>query len=499
MIPSRDPAVSDVPPLERLHNLDAEFLYAEDDDAPLHIGCICTFEGPVPSRAEVARLFAAKLARVPRYRKRVRFVPLELGRPVWADDPHFDLAYHVRRTALPEPGDDAALRALIGRVMSQRLDRERPLWEVWIVEGLARGQWALLSKVHHAMADGISGADLLTTFLDTTRDAPLPEVVPWAPAPEPSALTLLRHAAEGARDDHLGLQRALWDGYLYPLEQARIAQQRAAGLVELARGLLKTSSGPLQGGVRRHRYYAHGSAKLADVQCIKKALGGTLNDVVLAAVAGGYRALLAHRGADPDDAVVRSLVPVSVRASDARGVFDNRVSMVFCDLAVRVADPVQRLHVIKAEMARLKASHMIEAVAWLNTLGDLMPSALMGSAARRLARAAHDRPQRSFATVTTNVPGPRQRLYLLGREMVHWYPYVPIAQGLRVGTAILSYDDELSFGVTADYDTVPDVEVITQGIEETVAALLAVARADRVQAANDGAREPHGRPAIAAE
>jgi len=441
----------------------------------MHIGCVCIFEGPVPSRAEVTRLFSAKLALVPRYRKRLRFLPLALGRPVWADDPHFDLAYHVRRTALPAPHDDAALCALVGRLMSQRLDRERPLWEVWIVEGLEADRWAFVSKVHHAMVDGVSGMDLLATILDKEPDATLPPIRPWTPTSEPSLLALLRHNAEGVRDDYLGFQRAAWDAYLHPVREAKLARDRAAGLVELARGLLKTSSGPTQGKVSRHRYYAHTWVALADAQRVRKAFGGTLNDVVLAAVSGGYRALLAHRGVDPDRAVIRSMVPVSVRAADARGVYDNRVSMVLCDLAVQVADPIQRLHAISAEMKRLKESHMIEAVAWLNTLGDLTPPWTAARTTRSMARGMRDRPQRSFGTVTTNVPGPREPLYLLGRKMLDWNPYVPITHGVRVGTAIMSYDGKLSFGVTADYDTVPDVEAITHGITSTLAQLLALA------------------------
>jgi diacylglycerol O-acyltransferase len=464
------------PTMERLRILDAEFLHMEDDRSPMHIAGLCTFEGPAPTRDEARRLFAAKLGLIPRYRRRVRFLPLWLGRPVWVDDPHFDLDYHVRRTALPAPGDDAALCALMGRLMAQVLDRDRPLWEVWVVEGLEGGRWALISKVHHSMVDGISGVELTATLLDSEPDRPLPAVAAWTPAPEPSRIAKVLDAWRGLAHDARRLAGNAVAVVRHPAAGAHELFDIGTGLAAFTRRLLTLRGGAIQGNVGKHRSYAHSSASFADVQTIRKALGGTVNDVVLAAVSGGYRALLAERGEDPDTARVRSLVPVSMRAPDEHGLLDNRVSAVLCDLPVHIADPGERLHAVRAEMERLKASHMAEAGAWIVGTGDLAPPFAVGAITRLGMWVMHQFPQRSLATVTTNVPGPRQPLYCLGRKMLDWYPYVPISQGLRVGTAILSYAGRLHFGLTSDYDTVPDATVLARGIVQGVDELLALAR-----------------------
>ena len=462
--------------MERLHVLDAQFLHMEDDCSPMHIAGLCTFEGPVPPREEMRRLFAAKLALVPRYRRRVRFLPLELGRPVWVDDPHFDLDYHLRRTALPAPGDDAALCALMGRLMSQVLDRDRPLWEVWVVEGLEGGRWALVSKVHHAMVDGVSGVELTGILLDSEPDRLLPPTSEWTPAPEPSRIAKVLDAWGGLAHDARRLAGNAIAAVRHPAAGARALRETWAGLAAMSRRLFTLRTGAIQGTVGRHRSYAHASASLADVQTIRKALGGTVNDVVLAAVSGGYRALLADRGGYPDTARVRSLVPVSTRAPDAHGILDNRVSALLCDLPVHVADPAERLLAVRAEMERLKASHMAEAGAWVVDIGDLAPPFVVGAITRLAMRMMHQVPQRSLATVTTNVPGPRQPLYCLGKRMLEWHPYVPISQGVRVSTAILSYAGRLGFGVTSDYDTFPDASLLARGIVHGIDDLLARAR-----------------------
>ena len=466
------------PQLERLSSLDAEFLHVEDDKSPMHIAAMCIFEGPVPSRDDITRLIASKLPRLPRYRQVLRVPPLELGRPVWVDDANFKLQYHIRRMALASPHDEAALNAVMGRLMELRLDRDRPLWEVYVIEGLQDGRWALVSKTHHAMVDGIAGSNLMVTLLDDDAGAPVGEPAPWEPRPEPSGPALVWDAWLGYQRDLLGLQRTYWRGIRHPGESLRTARDLTIGLGNLWRTLLTTTRGPTQGTIGKHRAYAHAVVPLADVQRVRKALGGTVNDVVLAAVAGGYRALLAHRGIDPDHEVMRSLVPVSVRAPDAHGIPNNQVSFLLCDLSVNVRHPVERLGAIQAEMKRLKKSRMPEAVAWLNSLRDLTPPAVAGPATRSIARMMHRFPMSAYSTVTTNVPGPTRPLYMLGRKMRSWYPYVPITQGLRVGTAIISYGGCLGFGLTADYDTVPDVDAIAHGIEESLAELIA--RADQI-------------------
>jgi diacylglycerol O-acyltransferase len=469
--------------MDRLSILDAEFLHLEDESSPMHIACLCVFEGAPPTREETHRLLSAKLTLLPRYRKRIRVPPAELGRPVWVDDPHFDLDYHVRRTALPAPGDEEALCTLMGRLMAQRLDRQRPLWELWIVEGLEGGRWALISKVHHAMVDGISGIDLVQTVLDTAPDSPLPPLTPWVPEREPTDAELVLDAWRGLAEDTRRLAARMWEGAAHPAENAKLLAGAAAGLMTFTSKLWGVDKPGLAGTIGSHRRYAIAAANLADVQEIRKQLGGTVNDVVLAAASGGYRALLLAQGEDPASVTMRSLVPVSVRAPSERGTLGNRVSALLLDLPVHIADPAARLEAVHDEMQRLKASHMAEAGALVMNLGDLAPPMVIGAISRAVARAMHQMPQRTIATVTTNVPGPREQLYFLGRKMAAWYPYVPIYQGVRVGTAILSNHGLLTFGVTADADSVRDARVLARGIECGIAELLALARARGLRAA----------------
>ena len=462
--------------MDRLSSLDAEFLHLEDGIAHMHIAGVSVFEGPPPTGGEVARLIEAKLHLIPRYRQRVRSVPFELGRPFWADDPHFNAAYHVRHTALPRPGTDEDLCALVGRLMSQPLDRDRPLWEAWVVENLPGGRWALISKVHHCMVDGVAGVGLLEVLLDADRNAELPDPPPWRPAPEPSTVARVFDAWAGLGRDlaHLAghLPRSLRD----PLGAVRGTGHTVEGLVGLARSLGSTEPLSIEGPIGPHRRWAHSSSSLADVKLVRRAFGGTVNDVVLAAVAGGYRTLLLERGEDPDHAIVRSLVPVSVRPPDASAP-DNRVSAILYELPVHLADPLERLGSVETQMSRQKHSGMPEAGELLTAMADLAPPMVVGTASRAGIRLMHQLPQRSINTVTTNVPGPQFPLYCLGREMLEHRPYVPISHGLRIGTAILSYNGNLFYGVTGDYDTARDVDVLATAIADGVVELrdLAVA------------------------
>jgi len=477
--------------MTRLGLLDAEFLHMEDERQPLHIAALCVFEGPPPAQEDVRRLFSAKLGLIPRYRQRARFLPLGLGRPVWVDDPHFDLDYHVHRAVLPAPGDDGALCALMGQLMSQLLDRSRPLWEVWIVEGLEGGRWALVSKVHHAMVDGVSAVDLTGVLLDAQQDSPLPPSAPWVPGPEPSGVAKVLDAWRGLANDASRLASHAVAMARHPATGAHELRDSWAGLFTFMRRLLILRTGELQGNVGKRRSYAHASASLEDVQAIRKAFGGTVNDVVLAAVSAGYRTLLQARTGRPVSAPIRTLVPVSTRASDAHGSLDNRVSALLCDLPVDVDDPIERLHAVRAEMERLKASHMAEAGAQVVDLGALAPPFVVGAITRLVMRVMHRIPQRMFATVTTNIPGPRLPLYCMGRKMLEWHPYVPIGQGLRVGTAILSYAGRLSFGITCDHDTIQDASLLARGIVQGLAELRA-----RCQAVGGAqVRQPEPTPA----
>ncbi len=461
--------------MDRLGVLDSEFLNIEDGIAHLHIAGISVFEGPTPPAGGVERLIGSKLDRIPRYRQRVRPVPLELGRPVWVDDPHFDLSYHVRRTALPSPGGDAELCTLMGRVMSQALDRNRPLWEAWVVENLADGRWAMISKVHHCMVDGIAGVDLLTVLLDAERDVELPTPPHWEPASEPSGPAMVLDAWWGLAGDLLADARRLPLAVRRPGHALRQMGEVGVGTVRFLRHLTSTPPLDIEGRIGPDRVYAHSEVSFADVRIIRDAFGGTVNDVVLAAVTRGFRELLLAGGEDPGGAVLRTLVPVSLRDADARGVPDNRVSALLLELPLALTDPVERLQAVHARMHELKRSHMAEAGRIVSDLGDLAPPMVVGTVTRLATRLIHLLPQHSINTVATNVPGPQFPLYCLGRRMLAYYPFVPISHGVRIGTAILSYDGHLAFGVTGDFDAGPDVDLLATAIADGIVELRELA------------------------
>ncbi len=382
---------------------------------------------------------------------------------MWVDDPDFDLGYHVRHTALPAPGDDAAFCRLMGRIMSQQLDRDRPLWEMWLVEGVADDRWAVIFKVHHCMVDGIAGVGLLTALLDLVPDLPLGDPEPWEPLPEPPGALKVLDAWGGLAADLAALVRDVPGAVAHPVDTTRAAVATTEGALRFAERLMPTPPLSIEGPIGPHRVWAHSSAGLDAVRIVRSAFGGTVNDVVLAAVAGGYRALLLERGDDVDTAVVRSLVPVSTRHEDGRGVPDNRVSALLYELPVGLADPVERLEAVQSRMSGLKASHIAEAGETIAAATDLIPPLVLGVVSRATIRSMRRFGQQSLNTVTTNVPGPQFPLYCLGHEMLEYRPYVPISHGLRVGTAILSYNGRLFFGVTGDFRTTPDVGVVAAG------------------------------------
>jgi diacylglycerol O-acyltransferase / wax synthase len=458
----------------RLSPLDATFLHVEDDVTHMHIGSVGIFEGPAPPHAELLAAIAGKLHLAPRYRQRVAFLPLQAGRPVWVDDPHFRLTYHIRRTALPAPGGDEQLRILVGRLMSHQLDRRRPLWELWVVEGLADDGWALVSKLHHAMVDGVAGSSLLTSIMDTRRDVPVAEPEPWEPEPAPPGALLVAGAlAERARwvlDEGRAAARSVRE----PRRLAADAAHTLRGLAAYAGIVRPPEPTALNGPIGPHRCWDWARAQLSDVRLVREAFGGTINDVVLAVVTEGFRDLLQARG-EPIDRSLRSLVPVSVRARDETGVYDNKVSAMFADLPVAIADPVERLRALTTQMAHLKASHEAEAGEVITSLAGFAPEALLSLGGHLGTRT----PQRSVNTVTTNVPGPQTPLYLAGRRVLESFPYVPLGGHVRVGVAVYSYDGALGFGVTGDEDSTPDIGVLCAGIERGMGALVAAAASER--------------------
>jgi WS/DGAT/MGAT family acyltransferase len=457
--------------MERMSTLDAGFFFVEHENVPMHLGSLALFDGPAPDYADLIKLFTAKMPLVPRYRQVVRTTPLQLFRPVWADDEHFEIGYHVRHAAVPAPGGKRQLRELAAKIFAQRLDRARPLWEAWFLEGLKGGRWAILSKVHHCVVDGIGGNDLMTAVFDLGPDADRPEPAPWQPEPAPSAIDLV---AAGLRDTLTWPLRqvAALSGLLgqqLPDRDAVLGFGR--GLTASAQRLAVPSAASLNGPIGPHRRWAWAAASLGEVKEIRSALGGTVNDVVLAAITRGFRDLLEARGELADGLVVRSLVPVSVRSQDEQGMITNRVSAVLANLPVGEPDPRQRLMLLREEMDDLKrTSQAVGAEILTGMLGFAAPTLLaLGS------RAAFSLPQPLVQTVTTNVPGPRFPLFLLGRRLEKIYPYVPIGNNERISIAIFSYLDRFSFGVTADYSAVPDVEILTKGINRGLAELAGLA------------------------
>ncbi|HXZ63206.1 MAG TPA: wax ester/triacylglycerol synthase family O-acyltransferase [Streptosporangiaceae bacterium] len=461
--------------MERLKPMDAQFVDAEDEDrhASFAIASIAVFEGPAPSHTEFCDAIEARLPLVPIYRRKLRTVPFRLGPPVWVDDPHFDLRYHVRQTAVPPPGGDQQLASLIARVMAQRLDRDFPLWEYWLVHGLAKGRWALISKVHHCMVDGVSGTDLYRVIFDLSPEPPPPPAAGTTPAPaEPTSVALVASAAADLVTRPARGALALAGALTRPRDTARQAAQTARAVARLAASAWPATESSLSGPIGRQRRYTWARASLADVKAIKSKLGGTVNDVVLAAISGGFRTLLLSRGEQPGPHMVPSLIPVSLRAPGEESIYDNRVSVVLANLPVHLAEPVDRLAAIRSEMSDLKSTREASAAEALMTLGKFTPFPL----ASLVVRLGYRLPQREIVTVTTNVPGPQQPLYGLGRRLVEIIPYVPIATSLRTGVSIFSYSGQLTFGITGDYATTADIEVLARGIEDAIQELSDAAR-----------------------
>jgi WS/DGAT/MGAT family acyltransferase len=446
--------------------MDASFLHIETPMNPMHIGGVSVFEGPAPPFERLEEMVDAKLGMVPRYRQKVRFIPLGLGRPVWVDDPHFNLSYHLRHSALPPPGDDAQLRNTAARIFAQHLDRGKPLWEVWMLEGLDENRWALLSKVHHCMVDGVSATDLMTIMFG--GDAPANGDA-WEPEPEPSGAELVIRTLTHRTLDPSEQLRTVRAAMRAPRESLAQARDLLGGMASGARALRPLGGSSLVGPVGPHRTWSWAHVRLSDVKAVRTALGGTVNDVVLAIVSGGLRDLLESRGESVDDRTVRALVPVSVRTPGERGVYNNRVSAMFAELPVGIVDPAVRLGAVREQMDGLKQSNQAVAGDVLTSLSGFAPPMLLALGARIAARS----PSLGLQTGVTNVPGPQQPLQTLGRRLLESYPFVPVIGKVRISIAIFSYDGGLYFGVTGDYDSSSDVDILTRGVESSIAELLA--------------------------
>ena len=481
---------------DRLTGLDSSFLHLEQGSAHMHVAGVSVFEGDAPAYDELIEVIESRLHLVPRYRQRLAFVPLNQGRPVWVDDPHFKVRYHVRHTALPRPGGETELKRLAGRVFSQALDRSRPLWELWLVEGLAGGRFAVLSKTHHALVDGISGVDIATVLFDASPE-PLPVAPPeqeWVARPLPSSAQLLADALLERATVPGEVARGVRAAFRGPRTVAGRVGRAAQSVGALAwSGLQPAPASPFNVRIGPHRRFTWVMADLGQFKAIKNSLGGTVNDVVLAVVTGALGSYMRLHGKPTDEVSLRAMVPVSVRADIDRGALGNRVAAMWATLPVGVTDPVERLHALSAEMKDVKQSGQAVGAEILTRLSGFAPPTIMAQAARLQAR------QRLFNLVVTNIPGPQFPLYLLGRELDAIYPMVPLAENTALGIAILSYNGQLNFGLVADFDALADVEVLADelraSIEELAAAAGVPAPAGSSNGPGTGVSEPRARAA----
>jgi WS/DGAT/MGAT family acyltransferase len=451
---------------KRLSVLDELFLHIEGPNTHMHVGGAIVFDGPPPDYQDFLESAKKRLQLVPRFRQKLLSVPFGLGRPVWVDDPHFNIEYHVRHTALPAPGDDEKLKRLTARIMSQQLDRSKPLWEIWFAEGLSGDRWALVSKTHHCLVDGVSGADIMSVILDLTPEGQEIDQEPWRPEPEPTADALLVDALKERLTSPAEALRILQSSVLDPAKVPNRVVESVKALGAFVGGSLDFApASSLNTQVGPHRRFETVLVDLEELKRIKNSLGGTVNDVVLSVVSGGLRLLLKARGERIEDLELRAMVPVSVRADQDKGALGNQVASIWAPLPVSEADPVKRLHFVTSKMRDLKDSGQAVGAQLLTSLGEYAPPTILSQAARLVAR------QRAYNLVVTNVPGPQFPLYSLGREMKEVYPVVPLSGNTTIGIALLSYNGTVGFGILGDFDAAPDLAVLAEGIEKSIAEL----------------------------
>lgn len=463
---------------ERLSAQDAMFLHVEDDHQPMHVGSLALFEGGPffdesgRFRLDDARaLIASRLHLVPRFRKRLMTVPFDQGRPVWVDDDRFDLAYHVRLTALPRPGSEEQLKALMGRVQAQQLDRRRPLWELWFVEGVAGERVAIIQKTHHCLVDGISGVDVATVLLDLEPTPPVIEPRAWDPEPPPSAAQLLVESMVERVTDPVEAARSVRAALRGPRQLADRAA--AVGRALTTAAAAPAPRAPWNESITPHRRFETARIPFDLVRSVKDRAAGlavegeriTVNDVVVAACAGALRRFLQSRDVPVDGLVLRAMVPVSVRSEAERGTLGNRVSMMVADLPVGEPDPAERLRGVHASIRSARESGQALGAQTIISMLDYAPPTLLSMASRLTVRS------RAVNLTITNVPGPQFPLYCAGARMLEAFPYVPIVEGQGLTVGIVSYDGQLAFGLTGDRDLLPDLAVLGEGVEKSFAEL----------------------------
>jgi diacylglycerol O-acyltransferase len=454
---------------DRLSAVDASFLHEERESAHMHVGAVVVLDGPAPTREEFVGHIESRLHLVPRYRQKLAFPRFEMGRPFWVDDPRFNLDYHVRHTALPAPGSLEQLRGLAGRVFSQRLDRSKPLWEIWLVQGMEDGSFALLSKTHHALVDGVSGVDLATVLFDlAAAPADLPAAdTAWMPTPEPTQAELLAEGAKGLIRTPLRLASGVLGAAGDPGRTLGAAVDAVEGVAEVAwAGLNPAPDVPLNVPIGPHRRLVWAESDLADFKAVKNALGGTVN-----VVAGGLSRWLDSRGVRTEGLELRGLVPVSIRAEGDGNQLGNQIAALRGPLPVYAQDPVERLQIVREAMEGVKESKQALGAEVISGLEDFAPPTLLAVASRL------NFSTRLFNLIVTNVPGPQFPLYLLGREMRQIVPVAFLPQNHALAIAAMSYNGRLDFGLLGDYDAMPDLERLAGFFEEALAELVDAARA----------------------
>ncbi|MGB9307755.1 MAG: wax ester/triacylglycerol synthase family O-acyltransferase [Mycobacterium sp.] len=462
--------------MEQLAAFDAGFLEVEDSDphVSLAVGGVSIVEGPAPSYDEFVSAFAARVPTIPRCRQVLRTHLLDLRPPEWVDDPHFDILRHLHRVALPQPGGDTELFQMIATLMERRLDRERPLWECWIIEGLSDNRWAVLTKIHHCIADGIATTQMLAKFSDSGGGDTFATDIRGAQKP----------VGRGLSWPKLSLNPWSWISQIgrSAFGAVAAAEHVAVGAAELTASLLNPApESSLNGPVTTMRRFSAARVPLADLKEVAHTFDVTLNDVALAAITDSYRKILLDRGEQPGSNSLRTLVPVSVRASAQFHLTDNQVSAMLPLLPVDEADPVKRLQLVHSRLTRAKASGQREGGSALVTATKNIPFVFSAWTIRLLSRL----PQKAVVALATNVPGPRADQRLMGRRVLEVLPIPPIALQLRTGIAMVSYADKFIFGITADYDTAPDIEALAAGIEDGVGRLVKESRARRRKRGSD--------------
>jgi WS/DGAT/MGAT family acyltransferase len=466
--------------LDRLTAVDASFLHQEGESSHMHVGGLTLLEGPPPEMEEFLEQIRRRLHLVPRYRHKLAYTALDSGRPVWVDDPSFNLEFHVRHTALPAPGSWEQLRNLTARIFSQALDRSRPLWEMWLIEGLWDSKFALISKTHHSLIDGIAGVDLATVLFDVSPDPPplRHSGRAWKPSPEPDTTELVAAGLRGAVRAGMEMIGGAVSALTHPERSLERAREAAEGVGEIVwAGLNPAPPTPLNVEIGPHRRFVGVAAKLDDFKLVKNVLGGTVNDVVLAVVTGAMRSFLIARGRRTEGLELRALVPVSVRTVGERHEGGNRIVVMRGPLPVYIVDPLERLRFVRHAMDGLKESKQALGAEVIAGAQNFAPPTILAQASRL------NFSTRLFNLIVTNVPGPQFPLYVLGRRMERVFPVAFLPENHALAVAIMSYAGEMNFGLLGDFDALPDIESIGDSIAEELATLVALAHERQAEGA----------------